>query len=302
MTFLDRRTFLGAASALPFLSVATATVAESNNTSTFSDLTREETLQTYVRLIGSTQPAVCYTWFSGHLWGVTPDRTPAPLVSVEGLAKNVWRVSEDNVMSQQNFDLGFFGDVESGDILDEFVNPFTGETVAPYHYLYGGGTSRYTEGGIQSGENTTPIEPRWIVSGDQVWVDETMHASIPNPFDPVLWPRESSGDQFRFGSTSTYVANAAHLLDPSRSAVPYQLSWNSLTSWEPWLLMGDAPGYVMWRATGRKLTDLSEAPARIREYAERTVPGYLENQVPWAGTRSTMRSFMNERDPASRSS
>jgi hypothetical protein len=126
---------------------------------TRADLTREETLRTYVRLIGSTEPAVCYTWFSGRLWGVTPDQTPAPLVSVEGLANNVWRVGEDNVISQQNFDLGFFGDVESGDILDEFVNPFTGETVAPYHYLYGGGTSRYTEEGIQSGENISAIPP-----------------------------------------------------------------------------------------------------------------------------------------------
>ncbi|HNP64227.1 MAG TPA: DUF1838 family protein [Woeseiaceae bacterium] len=296
MTILNRRTILGAAAGLPFLATTTNAAPAAGNT--ISALTRSETLQAYVKLLGDLESRTVYTWFSGHLWGVVPDKTPIQLVSIEGLAKNVWRAEGDQVFTQRSFDIGFFGDPNTGEAIDEFVNPFSGETVRPYHFMYGGSPRRYSEAGVQTGKVTTPINPHWVESGNQVWMDESFVASVPNPIGPAKWPRESAGDTFHLGSTITYVTNTCELLDKNRTSVPYTLFWSSINSWEPWLLMGSAPGHVMWRGTGRKLLDIAEAPARIRNYARSVEPDYFDKEFPWEGSRSTWLGFIDERNPA----
>lgn len=297
MTKLNRRTFLGAAAGFPVLATAASDVSLAR-ADTISNFTAGETLKAYVKLLGNLKSSTVYTWFSGHLWGIAPDRTPVQLASIEGLAKHIWRVVGEQEFTQQGFDIGFFGDPISGEPIDELLNPFSGETVAPFHYRYGGGTRRYSEKGIQSGDHVAPFSMQWVVSGDQVWMDETLTGSRPNPIQLDEWPRESAGSTVRYGATTTYVTNTRDLVDHSRSSAPSTLFWSSINSWEPWLRMADAPGYVMWRGTGRKLSDLREAPGRILDYIQRTEPDYLANEVPWQGTQSTWTDFMQERKPA----
>lgn len=290
---LGRRAFMAA---LPLAGIPTGELHAAH--ADLAKLPPAETVRTYIKLIGSTESAVVYTWFTGHLWIIVPSRPPAPLVSFQGLAKNIWAKESNGVVTQQNFDVGFFGAADGGGAIDEVENPLTGEIVNPYHYMYGGGIQRYSDQGKLVGNEVTPIRPNWIVSGDMIWVDESRSASALNPIEPASWPRESAGEQVHFGSATSLVANASELLDPSRSSVPYTLFWSSIGSWEPWLHMGASPGYIMWRAVGRKLADLSEASEEIRAYVREVQPNYLADGPPWEGTKSTWNDFMRDRKPA----
>lgn len=301
MSHQTRRQFISRLGTLSLTGLAPAYVfPESNSQSNgFSSLTPLETLKAYVRLLGSLKSATIYTWFSGELWSILPNSAPAPLVSFQGLAKSVWESPGNDVYIQHSFDTGFFGDLRTGEKISVFENPMTGETVRPYPFLYGGGTRKYSIEGIDSGGSVKPIEPKWVQSGDQVWIDELGSGSFDNPIDPVNWPKESAGQRVHFGSTTSYIAKASEVLDPDNDYANYTLSWSSITPWEPWLLMGNTPGFVQWRATGRKLSHFSQAPEDILEHARQSQPNFLDSGRPWKGNKSTWRSFMSERRPAS---
>lgn len=62
--------------------------------------------------------------------------------------------------------------------------------------------------------------------------------------------------------------------------------------------MGATPGFVMWRAVGRKVMDIGDVPTQMRKYIEETQPNYFDSGRPWEGTASTYRDYMKVRRPA----
>lgn len=306
MTFLPRPSFYSSVrdflvalvgSALVFASVLSSASDAKPKTISLDSLTDEQATALYIKMTGSLEPATIYTWFSGQLWGIVPGTAAKPLVSFEGLAKSVWRL-ENGQITKQSYDIGYFGDLDSGKLLNRFDNPYTGKQVAPYHYAYGGGITRYSKLGKISDGKVEPLQQKWMSSGDLAWYDETMSASFASSFDPQEWPLASAGKEVYFGTSTTNTAKIADLLDTSKSNIPYTFFWTAINSWEPWLHMGEAPGYVMWRATGRKLGDLSEAPESIIKYVHRVQPNYFKDDQPWDGTRSTWADYRRDRKPA----
>lgn len=292
-----RRNFISALGALSMMGLAPS-LALATNKDHFSSLSPTEVLRTYIRLMGSLKPMTTYTWFSGELWAIRPNKTPLPLVSFQGLAKNIWSTEGKDIYVKEAFDCGFFGDLETGKKINSFVNPINDETVEPYHFLYGGGKSTYSEKGVEAGGSTKPLNPKWIQSGDQVWIDEIGYGSTnENPINPDNWPRESAGETLYFGSNTSFITAASELLNPENSYAPYNMSWTAIAPWEPWLLMGDAPGFVQWRATGRKLSNHTEAPEDILAHIQETQPNFLDQGRPWQGHKSSWKSFIAERKP-----
>jgi len=291
----SRRTFISALGALSLTGLLPAHTLAANKKIEFSPI---ETLNAYIRLMGSLKPATTYTWFSGELWSILPNKTPQPLVSFQGLAKSIWEVIDKNTYLQHSFDSGFFGDLETGEKIKDFVNPMNGRTVQPYPFLYGGGTRQYSIKGVQSRDEIKPLEPKWIRSGDQVWLDEIGSGSFENPIDPNMWPMESAGKQVHYGSSTSYIASAEEVFNPNSNYANYSMSWSSITPWEPWLLMGDTPGFAQWRATGRKLSNFNEASNGILKHVRKAQPNFLDNGRPWEGYKSSWKSFMADRKPA----
>lgn len=301
---LNRRAFLGAAFGTAIAaSTQTGLAGESKGSVVpaadvraldLNALSDQQALKTYLKMIGSLEPAVLYTWFSGHLWGIVPGTPAKQLVSFEGIAKNVWRHTGDEI-TKQSFDIGYFGDAHTGELIDAYENPYTGKIVQPYHYAYGGRVTRYAKTGKVVDGDIAPIRHKWTMSGDQAWFEETNSLSVPNPFDPKDWPLASAGKELHFGSSTTNTAKIDDLLNPKRASVPYTLFWTAINSWEPWLHMADTPGYVMWRATGRKLGNLSEAPSTIIDYVNKMQPNYFSDDSPWTGTRSTWADYRRDR-------
>ncbi len=251
----------------------------------------DDKFKTYIRLMGSLEPTTIYKWFSGHLWGIVPNEAPIPLTTLQGLAKSNWRVEGEHI-TKESFDLGFFGDLEKGNVLNSWKNPYTNEIVKPFHFMYGGGSKTiYTPKGIKSGESIKPYNTNWVQSGDQVWLDEYGSHSFKNPIQPDEWPISSSGKQMHFGSSTTFIANANELFDDKLASCNQNFFWTAVNSWEPWLRMRQKEGFVMWRATGRKITDISEIPDAMKTYVNSVQPNYFKDETPWKGRRSTYASY-----------
>lgn len=256
---------------------------------------KEDLFKTYVRLMGSLETTTIYSWFSGHLWGIIPNEAPKPLVTLQGLAKSNWQKEEDYI-TKESFDLGFFGDLETGEVLEEWKNPYTNELVQPFHFMYGGGSkTAYTTEGIKSANGIKPYKMNWMESGDHIWMDEYGSFSFESPLQPEEWPKASPGKQMHFGSSTTYMATKTELFNPNNTSCDQTFFWTAVNSWEPWLHMGQREGYVMWRATGRKIFDINEIPDTMKSYVAKVQPNYFEDKTPWNGRRSTYTSYKEHR-------
>ena len=51
----------------------------------------------------------------------------------------------------------------------------------------------------------------------------------------------------------------------------------------------------MWRATGKKILDISEIPDSMTEYIAKVQPNYFKEERPWKGRRSTYPSYKRDR-------
>ncbi|WP_298477793.1 DUF1838 family protein [uncultured Maribacter sp.] len=298
---ISRRSFLNTSTAfslasIPSLGVAAPFISEFASKEKINFPSSEKDIfKSHIRFMGSLEPTTIYSWFSGHLWGIVPGEAPKALTTLQGLAKSNWK-KEGNNFTKESFDLGFFGDLETGKVLEKWKNPYTNETIEPFHFMYGGANKKvYTEKGILSGETMKPYPNNWVQSGDQIWLDEYGSASFTNPIQPKEWPISSAGKQMHFGSSTTYVANAKQLFNPKLASCDQTFFWTAVNSWEPWLRMGQKPGFVMWRATGRKIVDVSEIPISMLDYVAKVQPNYFDDEKPWKGRKSTYTSYKNNR-------
>lgn len=260
-------------------------------------------LDAYVKLLGTLEEEHVYIAFSGTLWGIVPEKVPTAICGFSGLARHQWTPQKDGY-HRKSFDVGYFSDLESGEPVDELVNPLTGETVQPFHYKYGGGRQLYTKQGSltisEEGEPGTlkPYDLNWETAGDQIWLTEGGGGEFPSPLPPDEWPRESSGDAYRFVGETTLATSIEQLSNPRVRQADYTLFWTSILSWEPWLLMNGAPGFAMWRGVGTKLDRYQDAPGTLLDYVRSEQPNYFGKKDPWDGVLSNYDRFKKMRTPS----
>jgi len=248
---------------------------------------------TYLKMVGSLASSTVYFTLEGELWGVAPDRPPEAICGFSGLARSDWLRLNENTFRKHSFDLGFFSDLQTRQRATTIVNPITKDMVQPFDFKYGGSETTISR-------ETYDEEPpgTWSTAGRERNFTEKRKGSFPTPFPPSEWPRESAGETYHASSETNYLAEVCELEDPTISAAKSMFFWTAFLSWEPWLLMDGAPGFVMWRGIGNKFLNADEVPSKIRDYALKTQPNYFNAAKPWTGRKSTYASFRELRSPA----
>ena len=87
-------------------------------------------------------------------------------------------------------------------------------------------------------------------------------------------------------SFSSWVGAAALAAQPAQAT----------SRWLPWMLMGQVPGNLIWRAQGSKFTDPSVIPADSLAAFRRIHPEVF-NPVPWTEKRVMYLDYAKQRRP-----
>jgi hypothetical protein len=114
------------------------------------------------------------------------------------------------------------------------------------------------------------------VLGDEVFQTFEIHVSYPSPMRPEEWPRESSGDVIRISEIFQRVASLRDLEDPARTSAHYTGCWTRIGPWLPWMLMGQAPGHLLYRTFMKKVYNTAELPPQLLEATRTRFPEFLE--------------------------
>ena len=270
-----------------------------------------QSLRAFVKLMGDLDPTVeTPSWFGGHVFGDTRrDRPLKALMGIEGFG--VLRVERQSDTSYRVFnrELAFYTDLETGEYLDTWVNPYTKEEceVKPIHNMtvnahmivsekFGTAIEMDFDGNLME----VPLPLGWQSFGHKLFSNFEVHTAFPNELKPDVWPRESSGPVIRIAEIFQRVANLAELENPDVTTADYSGCWTRVGPWLPWMRMGQADGNLFFRTFMTKLNSADELSPRFKAHIEEHLPEYsvAPPSDTWGGKNdSSFSVYVRENEP-----
>jgi len=216
-----------------------------------------------MQLRGALDDRVTLEWLSGRVYGVVgAERTP--LFTLNAVAFARYRQTAEDVYSGRRVEVVYHGDLDSGEQIERFTNPYTGAEV-------------------EIPEQRTPLA-RFEVGTDGLRLPARMgpmsiatESQIMQPLvhDGRIWLRMDTRNTFtlpdgkvasHYAESTVYTASAAAVADPARLSVDAELSYTNVMSWRPWMGMGGQEGHTLSSAHGEKVESLEDIPAYMQRF------------------------------------
>mgnify|MGYP001824295203 CR=1 FL=1 len=202
------------------------------------------------------------------------DKIATPLWNVHvGALLNTRDIDEHGSYETTAISMVFYTDLETGEYLRTFDNPFTGQTV-DINYFPARPSKRVTSIMGPKSEPPTrpgyeiisshPMGPAWV-EGDDVWVrvDDITRMEPETP---------EAGPVFRVNDWSTYHGAVSDVANTEIRNAPATWHFNDVLSFPPWLGMGDRPGDFVSRGFGRKVSGFRAMPDRLNDLIKERHP------------------------------
>ncbi len=238
----------------------------------------DHVLTIYRKLTSAMDDRVIFFWLKSTRYGLVDSAfTPFWDVHIGAIVKSE-TIDDNGSFEATRVSTVFYTDVETGEYLETFKNPYTGEEVEIGYFPPTPGKRTYSRDGEAAersplpGYSVTghsPMGPAWII-GDDVWVRGYGSFRL-NPDDPA------SNSLIQINDQSTYHGSLAQVADPEVKSVPATWAFNDLNTWPAWLGMGDRPGNYYSRGFGKKVESTDEMPARWRELMAERHPDILSD-------------------------
>ena len=267
-----------------------------------------ESLKQFTRMFGDTNTDNFTTgWFEGTVYANVGDNTKViPLLGLEGIG--TMRVQPVDTESGPGYrvynrELAFYKDLRTGQFVDEWTNPLNGklvETFPMHNMTVNAETAPILKFDVEGTEIKVPFPATWRTVGDYVFSTFEIHTSVPSELKPDEWPMESPGPMTRISEMFDRTVRMSDLQNADLTSVPYTGTWTRLSSWYPWMLMGQAEGHMFFRANMAKLNGPEEIPAAFIEKANEKHAAYLEapSVDSWGQPNdSTYNTYERERSP-----
>jgi len=264
-----------------------------------------ESLHQFTRIFGDVDPENFVSgWFEGTVYAVVGDSSKViPLLGLEGIGTMRCQPVEGGGFRVFNRELAFYKDLRTGQFIDEWQNPLNGkrvETFPMHNMTVNAETAPILKMDVEGTEISMPFPASWQTVGDNVFSNFEIHLSVPSELKPEEWPMESAGPMIRISEMFQRAVRLSDLQNAELTSVPYTGTWTRLSSWYPWMLMGQAEGHMYFRANMAKLSSPDEIPAAFVEKAMQKHAAYLEppNLDSWGQPNdSTFNTYVRERSP-----
>jgi hypothetical protein len=263
------------------------------------------------RLEADTNGTQVYGRCTGVICGVRPGEAVRPLMRFEVFSTIRVLRQSDGSYQRMTKETILYADPDTGAMLDEWDNPYTGERVRvvdvandPYNWMIAATVQPPAMPGVVTTGQAVPGGKPYLMNWTEFGADTLVltfdgHAYYPNKLDPAKWPRESSGPKVQASELFRYFVSRADLEDPSKTHVPSNGSWVRVQPWLPWMLMGTAPGHVVYDGVFRRFRTLDYFPAPVLERIRTRYPQYLTAPTTWYGPNySSLEHYAREQTPA----
>ncbi len=248
--------------------------------------------------------------YRGQVMAVVPGEKIQVLCGFEGFAVSRLVRTADGNYRRLNRETIIYTDPKTGEVLNEWTNPWSGEVVRVVHvdndpFNYNIGTEMYIAPEDIGGEKPAapikiPLLLPWRNVDEDVLVLETdMHLFYPNALQPDEWPRESSGEMVQVSEMFRYFVRRSDLEDASLTAVPWHGTWNRVTPWLPWMLLGAKPGNVLYVGVMNSAASVDEVSPPVLAYIKQHFPTFVNAPETDEGpSLSSIEDYARKQSPA----
>ena len=251
-------------------------------------------------------------WFKGYVMGVRPGEPIRDLFGFAGFGASRLETQPDGGIARVLREVGYYTDLRSGEILEEWHNPYLDETVYPVPIANDPFNTVIRDhfppppqyGGLNK-DDVRPPRPfilPWRQLGERLHMERHIHLHYPSALDPEVWVRESAGERVRVSEFFAYHLKGADMQNPDLTTLSYHGVWNRTTPWLPWMLMGQAEGhcqYACFMGSGEDLEQIHGRP--LLDYAEKHHAKYFsapETYDPDTPSLSSLEMYAIEQTPA----
>jgi hypothetical protein len=252
-----------------------------------------------------------YFWFKGYVMGHQPRTRIKDLFGAQGFGVIRLNEREDGVIERICREIIVYTDLRTNEVMQEWHNPYTGETVPvvhvdndPYNYLiepffpappdFGGLNEKKEK------PKRVPFVLPWVQNGDWLEMEMHIHLAYPNALQPDEWPRESSGPIAQVSEFFAHHVKVEDMQNEKLTTLPYRGTWNRITPWLPWMLMGQADGncqYAAFMGTCDHPGDV--LPRTVVDYAEKNYAKYFDAPEIWTPVGlSSLENYKHTQKPA----
>lgn len=236
----------------------------------------EDNLKALIKLQADLSGADAIGGFSGEVWGWVPGEGNRRLFRSYGIgASHVERV--DNGWRFYHREVMYYLDPETGEIINDWVNPYTGQRVEVMHILNDPVHRFYA---ISGGPFAAPWP--YTVVGDDLVFRISVFSFRDSVMPRVDYPLHSANDKYQASELWMMNGRVSEVMNPDITSASCVTSWSRVGQWLPFMEMGNRPGIMVYHSDSYKLLNgLDGIPANIRAYTEKHHPKYLESPQTW---------------------
>lgn len=236
---------------------------------------------------------ITYYWNGYAFSRVTgePDRT---LFRVEGMNVRACKTHEHPEYGigyrQVSREIMLYLDPETNEVLSQWENPWTGETVDVLHVANDPVNMRAPS--FANGP-TGPARFRGHIEGDVFWSNITIPLWYSNPLAGAY--QAQVGGTYHATEMFNFFGRVDDLTDPTNTTADIQIGWARVADWLPWMRMQGRPGVIYFHAAGTKLASWDDLPEVLKQEIDRHYPEYRE-APPLDDARPNVTSWTYYRD------
>ena len=222
----------------------------------------------WVRVRNSTDGDHSFLIWSGSVHAFIPGKPNKRLFKMIGMSVSRCLDNHEGGWHFTSRELSYYLDAETEEILHQWQNPWTGETVPVMHIA---------NNPVQ-GKRPFQGEFEAKVDGDFTTFAFDLFSSYPNPLkgdDRFLpyspQPHYQAVELFKLTVPTEELRHGNNA-----SIATVILGWNRIGPWVPWMKMGDQEGYLIYSASGRKLATFDDLPDLLKTEINTRLPAYRE--------------------------
>ena len=275
-----------------------------------------ENLYGFAKMWGTIGEKAVLSGYQGTQYAIVGDKRAKPVFGYAGFGNIRNVIQPDGSVKVMGKECGYFTDLESGEILDHWDNPWTGERVEVFAFLndrfrgtlglerkvFKVGDGETANNDIGKAKKGDPFLLPWQVVGDQYLLGWDYAHEYTNPVTPEGWPKASTGHRVNPSEHFTLFTPRAEIDDRSISSARYHAGFMRQAPWWPWMRMGQSgvKGVLMGRMHSYKITGgMDDVPPAIRKRVEKDRPDLFEEPTdgPDLGVIGTLERYAEEVPP-----
>lgn len=189
-----------------------------------------------------------------------------------------------------------YQDPKTGEILRDWDNPWTGETVKVLHVANDPVNGR-PQFSLDKDGKERKFEP--LVIDDVAFLT----FEVPLFYTNVLGGdyQEYVGNSYHATEIFDFTGDINDIADPSKTTAAINVAWVRIAPWLPWMKMGGRAGLMYFNAVGKKLKSWDDLPALIKDeinanYPEYTSPPPADDKRPNETSWTYFKKYIDRRD------